>query len=310
VHRFNDFEEMEKESRFITSNNIKAIFYTSPDYPKRLKHIPSAPLMIFQKGRMDLNGTRMIGIVGTRKPTAFAKEFTEQLVSDLATYNCKIISGLAYGIDGCVHRSCVKYGIETAGVLAHGLDRIYPELHRSMAHKMVEKGGALLTENFTGTVPDRENFPKRNRIVSGLVDAIIVIESSTTGGSMITANLAFQYNREVLAVPTSPISDVLGGCNSLIKTNRAHLMESADDVARILNYDLTAALPSAQLHINLDLNPNESRIFEALKARGIQTIDALSENTGLTVSKLAMSLLEMEFRNLVRNLPGKQYQLV
>ena len=226
----------DEELKFIEKNNIDVIFYTDPRYPKRLKQCNDSPLLLYNKGNADLNLQRIISIVGTRNATEYGKHLCRQLVEELQPYNVLVISGLAYGIDICAHKECVKVGVPTVGVLGHGLDKLYPAQNRSTAEKMIENGG-LLTEYPSGTKPDRENFPQRNRIVAGMADATIVVEAGIKGGALITAEIANSYNRDVFAFPGRIGDDYSEGCNFLIRHNKASLLMSAADLAYSLGWE-------------------------------------------------------------------------
>lgn len=309
INSFSNFDELHKEFEFMEKNDVQATFFTDTLYPYRLKQIPDAPILIYHKGCVDLNAKKAIAVIGTRKCSDHSKAYVNTLLDGLLEFNPLIISGLAYGVDAVAHRSALKLGLDTVGVLGHGLDRVYPGQHTSLANRMVEQGG-LLTEFKSHTNPDRENFPKRNRIVAGLSDAVLVVETPEKGGSMITANLAFGYDREVMALPGRAGEASFGGCNSLIKTNRAHLVETADDIATILNWDLERKDKPAQIKMPLNLSSEEQTIFDALKGKGQLHIDLLCQTTQISASKLAIRLLELEFQNVVRSLPGKRYELI
>ena len=217
-------DRAESEIEFINKFKIKPLFYTDPDYPARLLNCEDNPLMLYYKGNADVNSQRVIAIVGTRRATNYGKSRCEEIIDDLKNRNVLVVSGLAYGIDSCAHRSSLEFGMNTIGVLGHGLDRIYPAHNRKLAEKMINQGG-LLTEFFSNTNPDRENFPKRNRIVAGMSDAVLVIESAEKGGALITADIANSYNRDVFAFPGNINSKYSEGCNRLIKSHKAALIE-------------------------------------------------------------------------------------
>src|SRR5690606_1769334 len=228
--------EAEAELAFVEKHHIELLWLDDPNYPRRLKYCEDAPLLLYFKGKGDLNPKRTVSIVGSRNATAYGKLICEQFVHDLRTCQVQIISGLAYGIDIQAHRQALKHDISTIGVLGHGLDRIYPANHRDTALKMLERGG-LLTEFPSGTNPDRQNFPMRNRIIAGLADVTIVIEAAMKGGALITAEIANTYNRDVCAFPGGIDQEYSAGCNYLIKTNRAHLIRNTDDLAYLMNWE-------------------------------------------------------------------------
>ncbi|MCX6274475.1 MAG: DNA-processing protein DprA [Bacteroidetes bacterium] len=304
------FDQAEKEVAFIRKHKITSLFYTDQEYPIRLKNCEDAPPLLFFKGKCDMNAERMVAIVGTRHSTAYGKEITEQLVGDLGKYNAVIVSGLAYGIDIVAHKACVKNNVPTIGVLAHGLDRIYPAEHKPTAEKMVRNGG-VLTEFISKTNPDRENFPSRNRIVAGMVDAVIVVESALKGGALITADIANGYNREVFAVPGRANSTYSQGCNEYIRLNKAALAENAEHIASLMNWNTPEkSKPPKQLNIFRELNPEEKVLIDLLKEKGKIDIDTLMIQSGLPVHKVSSTLLNLEFDGMLKALPGKMFELL
>lgn len=302
------FDRAEAEIRFIEQNEITPLFYTQPGYPARLLNCEDAPLMLYYKGNSDLNANRVVAIVGTRRATNYGRSCCEEIVDSLADKEVLLVSGLAYGIDSCAHRKAVDRSVETVGVLGHGLDRLYPALNRKLAENMLEKGG-LLTEFRSGTKPDRENFPKRNRIVAGMSDAVVVVESDRKGGALITAELANSYNRDVFAVPGKVGDDTSRGCHFLIKTNRAALIESGNDIAYIMGWDNKPVQPKTQKQLFVQLSEPEKMIYEIIKEAGEIGIDQLVIKSKLSASKVAASLLNLEFEGIVQSLPGKLYKV-
>ncbi|EOR94943.1 Rossmann fold nucleotide-binding protein Smf possibly involved in DNA uptake [Arcticibacter svalbardensis MN12-7] len=303
-------DRAEEELLFVKKYKIQTLFYTSPDYPQRLQNCYDAPVLLYYKGNTDLNKSKVISIVGTRNATGYGKELTTQLIEGLQQHDVLVVSGLAYGIDVAAHRACMKYGVPTIGVVGHGLDRIYPSQHRSLAESMLGCGG-LLTEFISQTKPDKENFPKRNRIVAGLSDATIIVEAGLKGGALITAELANSYDRDVMAYP-GRVNDIYSaGCNFLIKSNRAHLVTGIKDVEYLLDW-LPSATPKQvndQLHLPLNLYGDEKVIVEFLKTRVSASLDELQLITNLMQSKLAMVLLNLEMQDIIVVLPGKMYRL-
>jgi DNA processing protein len=301
-------KEAEAELKFITDQQIKTFFYLDDAYPNRLKHCADSPILLYYKGESTFNYSQVLSIVGTRQPSQSAQEICDEIIANLNHTDTLIVSGLAYGIDACAHKSALKYGISTIGVLGHGLDRIYPAVHRKLADSMMHQGG-ILTEFRKGTIPERENFPQRNRIVAGMADATLVVESRERGGSLITANLAFNYNRDVLAIPGRPTDPLSQGCNLLIQRNIAQLVQSADDIKRILNWeqDNKAKAPQKQLFVELD--DNDRKVVDVMKPSEDISIDEISIDCGLSMSKTAAILLNLEFKGLVKTLPGKRYRL-
>ncbi len=306
-------ERAEKEIEFIEKNNLKTLFYTDKSFPYRLKECPDSPIMLYYKGSIGLNEGKFIGVVGTRKATESGREICKNIITDLSAKipNIKIVSGLAYGIDICAHKASIDVGSPTLGVLGHGLDRIYPPIHRSTAAKMLNNGG-LITEFMSGTNPDRQNFVQRNRIIAGMCDTILVVESAKRGGALITAELANDYNRDVFAIPGRVTDEWSAGCNRLIKNHKASLVESADDIIRFMNWEVAEnATETIQTSLFEDLTENEMNIISVLRQHsdGIH-VNELAIILGVPFSKLSSKLLAMEFKGLVRCLPGGMYRVV
>lgn len=303
------FSRAEKEVEFIRKHSIRPLFFLDKEYPVRMRNCDDAPLLLFFKGSCDLNPERSVAIVGTRDATGYGKDVTERLVAELAAYQVMIVSGLAFGIDIYAHRACLKNGIPTVGVMAHGLDRIYPGEHKSTAEKMVRHGG-VLTEFISKTIPDRENFPARNRIVAGMVDAVIVVESALKGGALITADIANSYNREVFAVPGKANEEFSQGCNEYIRLNKAALAENAAHVAELMNWNTGGKTkPKKQLNMFRELNAEEKVLVDLLKEKGKVDIDTLMIHSGLPVHKVSTTLLNLEFEGMLKALPGKVFEL-
>lgn len=310
----NVLKRAEEEVEFITKNKINAYYFTDREYPYRLKECNDAPIMIYSKGNCNLNDGKFIGIVGTRNATEYGKENCKQLIHDLSNTlpNTIIVSGLAYGVDISAHKASLEFGLPTIGVVGHGLDRIYPAVHRSTAVKMVENG-ILLTEYLSRTNPDRQNFVQRNRIIAGICDAIVVIESAARGGALITAEIANDYNRDVFAFPGRVGDEWSAGCNALIKNNKASLIESADDILRFMNWEknMTSKTAAVQTALFLDLSDEEQNIVSLLRqySDGIQ-LNELSIQLEKPISKISSMLLEMEFKGIVKCLPGNVYRII
>lgn len=308
VVNHNVLTRAEKEIKFIQKSNIQPLFYLDKNYPQRLRQCADSPVMLYYKGNADLNNRKVISIVGTRKATEYGKQFCAELIQHLQTHQPLIVSGLAYGIDICAHRESIKNNVATVGVLAHGLDDLYPGQHKSAADKMLEHGG-LLSDYLSGTNPDRENFPKRNRIVAGMCDAVVVVEAGISGGALITAEIANSYSRDVFALP-GRIGDVFSaGCNKLIKINKAALIESYADIAYLLGWQHEEVKAAKQAKLFLDLSEEELLLVNYLKEKGNLPIDELCYATNLSMSKAAGLLLNLEFNGVVKTLPGKVYQL-
>lgn len=301
------FRKAEKELKRMDKHGIRMLYFLERDYPSRLKHCYDAPPLLYCLGNMNLNAARIVSVIGTRKISDYGIQLTEQLVQELVPYDVMIISGLAYGVDICAHRAAVENKIETVGVLAHGLDRIYPSTHTATARKMMNHGGLL--SDFPGdTNPDRENFPQRNRIVAGLSDAVVVVESGVKGGSMITAEYAFNYNRDVFAFPGRVGDPLSAGCNALVRSQKAGLIESADDLAKAMGWEVKKTQSVTQTQLPA-LNENEEKIVDALRGMGNMHIDEISSVADLPVSKISSLLLSLEFSGVVKSLPGKMYRL-
>ncbi|MDB5108975.1 MAG: protecting protein DprA [Mucilaginibacter sp.] len=301
----------EEELKFIEKNAIDVLFYTDSAYPKRLKNCADSPVLLYSKGNADLNNYRVISIVGTRNATDYGKQLCRQLIEELEPYNVLVVSGLALGIDVAAHKECLKVNMPTVGVLGHGLDRIYPSQNRSVADRMLENGG-LLSEYPSGTMPDRENFPQRNRIVAGLADATIVIEASVKGGALITAEIANGYNRDVFAFPGRVGDQFSEGCNFLIRNNKAALLTCVADLAYSLGWEKPDSLApvTQQYLLPIDLSADERAIFEIIQQHKMPlAIDDLTIKANMPMSQLAMNLLNMEMQGYIRSLPGKTYQV-
>jgi DNA processing protein len=299
----------EEELKFIEDNNINPLFYLEKKYPARLKNCIDSPIMLYLKGNVDLNTQKVISVVGTRKATDYGKGICEKIVRDLKAQNVLVVSGLAYGIDTCAHKASLENNLKTVAVLGHGLDRIYPYLNTSLSNKIMDHGG-LLSEFMSKTKPDRENFPKRNRIIAGLADGTLVVEAAKSGGALITANIANSYNRDVFSIP-GRIGDTWSeGCNHLIKTNQAHLVQSAADVSYIMGWQRANEVkPKIQRELFIELTPEEEKITDVLRMEDSMGIDDICLKTEMPTSKVAATLLNLEFQGLVRALPGKVYKL-
>lgn len=302
-------QRAEEEIEFVEKNEITPLFFLDKDYPNRLKHCDDAPVMLYCKGNMNLNNSKILSIVGTRNATYYGQSICEKIIRDLSSQNILITSGLAYGIDIYAHRASLKNNLPTVGVVAHGLDRIYPSVHYSTAQKMLENGG-LITDFLSGTNPDKENFPKRNRIIAGIADAVVVIESAMSGGSLITAEVANGYNRDVFAIPGKCGEEYSSGCNWLIKTNRAMLVESAKDIEQALGWEKKETKKkNVQKELFIELDSNEKIIIDILSAKEKIDIDNLSAETKMPMSKISALLLTLEFKGMVKSLPGKVYAM-
>ena len=303
-------KKAEKELTFIEKHGIEVIFYTDSKYPKRLKNCGDSPVLLYAKGNIDLNPPHIISIVGTRNATDYGRHICKELIEELRQYPVLIVSGLALGIDVAAHKECLRLNMPTVGVLGHGLDRLYPSQNRATADKMLENGG-LLSEYPSGTVPDRENFPQRNRIVAGIADATVVIEAGIKGGALITAEIANSYNRDVFAFPGRLGDDYSEGCNFLIRNNKAALLTCVADLAFSLGWEKTDyTKPVEQFVLPLDLSADERLIFDILQQhKAPLAIDDLTIKTNMPMSMLAMNLLNMEMQGYIRSMPGKTYKV-
>lgn len=308
IKRFNDFSAAEAEIRFIEKYNIEPLFMTSDTYPKRLLNSYDAPVMLYYRGNADLNSSRMISIIGTRSNTEYGKITTEKIVADLQTHHATIVSGLAFGIDAIAHKAALQQQLPTVGVLAHGLQTIYPAQHKSMAKEMMLQGG-ILTEFTSGVQPDKHNFPRRNRIVAAIADATIVVETAVRGGSMITAELANSYNRDVFAVPGRLTDAKSAGCNYLIQNNKAILFTDVKQLAAELGWDIPAVKKQAQRTLFVALSNEEEVIYNLLKDKDALHIDEIYWKSGQSSSTVAAAILNLELQNIVLSLPGKMYKL-
>ncbi len=311
VSQHSALKEAESELRFIEEHSISPLFYLDKDYPKRLRPFNDSPVMLYYKGVANLDHFRTVGIIGTRTPTPQGQALCEELVQEFAPYKPLIISGLAYGVDITAHRKSLDMGLETVGILGHGLSRIYPQQHRKTAIEMMEQGG-LLTEFPSQVGPEKDNFPMRNRIVAALSDVLVVVETAIKGGSMITAQQANDYNKDVFALPGRVKDKFSQGCNFLIKSNLAALAENADDIAKTMRWDIETSKKAGraiQGEFFQELNEREKQIIDLIQKQDEIGVDQLSYQMKIPNSELASLLLDMEFRGIVRALPGKRYML-
>ncbi|MBP6430365.1 MAG: DNA-processing protein DprA [Ferruginibacter sp.] len=310
IKNFTNFSSSEAEIKFIEKYKITPLFITDENYPKRLLNCYDSPALLFYRGNADLNISKIVSIVGTRKSTDYGKLFTENLIEGLQEQNILVVSGLAFGIDTISHKAALKNNLQTVGVLAHGLDRIYPAQNKPLAKDMIEQGG-ILTDFMSNTLPDKQNFPKRNRIVAGMCDALIVIESGIKGGSLITAELANGYNKDVFAVPGKTTDKNSEGCNYVIKQNKASLITCANDLIEFMNWTSTEKKPQKkQRELFIELTADEKTIVDILQHQDGVQIDELYFKSGLSSSAVAQALLMLEMQNVVVSLPGKIYKLV
>ncbi|HET8838732.1 MAG TPA: DNA-processing protein DprA [Flavobacteriaceae bacterium] len=308
LHNSFYLDEAETELKFIEKEGIEVIYFQEKNYPERLKQCIDAPVLLFQKGNIDLQRKKIISIVGARKVTTHGIAFCEKLVEDLAILNPVIVSGFAYGVDITAHKAAIKNGLQTIGCLAHGLNQIYPKVH-SKYRDQVEAHGGFMTDFWSDAKFLPQNFLSRNRIIAGLGQATIVIESAEKGGSLVTADIANSYDREVFAVPGRPSDSQSKGCNDLLKQQKAHVLTSAADLIYMLNWDLEEKKPQQQ-SLFVKLTPAEQKLFDALQKHGKCELDHLAIESGLPTFQVASLLLNLELKNLVRPLPGKQFEVI
>ena len=304
----------EQEYEFIRKNRISCLSFHDEAYPSRLRECEDAPVVLFFKGNADLNSLHILNMVGTRNATDYGTQICASFLRDLKALcsDVLVVSGLAYGIDIHAHREALANELPTVGVLAHGLDRIYPHVHRKTAVDMLEKGG-LLTEFLSGTNPDRHNFISRNRIVAGMCDATIVIESAEKGGSLITAELAEGYHRDCFAFPGRMSDEYSKGCNRLIRDNKASLLLSAEDFVQAMGWNMQTTLSekvSVQRSLFIELSEEEQKIVAILEKLGNLQINSLVVEADIPVNKMTALLFELEMKGVIRVLAGGMYQLL
>lgn len=302
-------KEAEKELDFIQKNHINVHYYKDDEYPSRLKQCIDSPILLFSRGNINLRNKRILSIVGTRQITSHGIAICEQLISELAPLNPVIVSGLAYGTDIIAHKAAIDNHLQTVACLAHGLDQIYPKVHQKYA-AAIENNGGFFTDFSSDATFDRKNFLSRNRIVAGLSEATIVIESAEKGGSLVTADIAHSYDREVFAVPGRPQDKFSKGCNMLIKHQKAQMITCAADVVYFLNWDIETQKENKQTQLFVDLEGDEKLVFEKLSELGKAEMDTLSLACGLPTFKLASILMSLELAGCVRPLPGKQFEII
>ncbi len=304
------FEAAEKELKFIKENDVECFYFMDGNYPEKLKHCIDGPILLFQTGNIDLKKQRIISIVGTRKITTYGVAFCEQLVDQLAVFNPVIVSGFAYGTDITAQKAALKLNLQTIGCLAHGLNQIYPSVHKKYAAD-IERNGGFMTDFWSNSNPDRENFLKRNRIIAGLSEATIVIESAEKGGSLVTADIANSYNRDVFAVPGRITDSQSMGCNNLIKFQKAHVLSNPMDIPYILNWELgEKKKQSIQKQLFVELDEQEKVIYNYLKTNEKQSLDMIAIECQMPIFKVAGILLNMELKGVIRPLPGKLFEVI
>jgi DNA processing protein len=303
------FEKAEQELKFIKNNAVDVSFFLDENYPDRLKHCIDGPVLLFSSGNIDLKNRKIISIVGTRQITSYGIEFCKKLIADLAPLNPIIVSGFAYGVDIVAHQAALEHNLQTIGVVAHGLNQIYPKIHKKYVAKIEENGG-FMTEFWSSSNPEKENFVKRNRIVAGISEATIVIESADKGGSLITANMANDYNRDVFAVPGRTTDKYSQGCNNLIKTQKANVLSVAADLIYILNWDIEKETKPVQKQLFISLDDDEQKVYDYLQKNGKELLDTIALQCDFPIYRISGLLLNMELKGVIRPLPGKLFEAI
>ena len=302
-------ERAKYEIEFAEKHGILIFSYDDNNYPEKLKECNDGPFLLYYKGSPVLNTLKIVSIVGTRKATIYGQDLTRRIVEEFQNQNILVVSGLAYGIDAYAHKFSLAYGIPTVGVLAHGLDKIYPQKNREIAKNMLDNGG-LLSEFMSGTNPDRENFPKRNRIVAGISDATVLVEAAPKGGALITANIANSYGRDVFAAPGRTIDAYSKGCNALIKSNRAALIESGEDVLNAMNWiKLKDNYKTKQMDLFHQFTDDEKRIIEIIQKKGLSSKEQVAISLNTSVKKVSYLLFNLELNGVIKAIPGNRYQI-
>jgi DNA processing protein len=302
------FDAAETELEFIKANNITTQSYMDSEYPERLKQCADGPILLFQRGAINLNNRHIISIVGTRKVTTQGISFCNEFIEALSPLNPIIVSGFAYGVDITAQKAAVKHQLQTIGCLAHGLNQIYPKVHSKYVSQIEDNGG-FITDFWSSDTFDRNNFLKRNRIIAGLSEATIVIESAEKGGSLVTADIANSYDREVFAVPGRPKDTQSVGCNTLIKKQQAHVLTSAADLIYMLNWDINEKSKTVQKSLFVELDDTEKTIYKYLQEQGKEHIDLIALGCNMPSYKIASVLLSMEMKGVIRPLPGKLFEV-
>jgi DNA processing protein len=297
----------DKQHAFNVRNNIRSHFFMEEDYPRRLRQCPDAPIVLFSKGLTDLNQSKVVSVVGTRNQTEYGRKLVGELLETIQSKDLTVISGLAYGVDIHVHETCVENGIFNIGVFGHSLDRIYPYQHRRVAEKMLENGG-WISEFIVGTKPDRMNFPMRNRIIAGMSDAVIVVESKTKGGSIITAELGNDYNRDVFAFPGSVHQEQSEGCNWLIQKQKAHLIQNGADFLTFMNWHLETT--EKQLLLFPELDQSELTVYQVLAEMKEAHIDSIALKCFMSTSQINVLLFQLEMKNIIQAISGNRFKLM
>ena len=311
-HLFDEknIKSAERELDYITKHNIRYSYFLDDDYPVNLQNCIDSPVLLFKDGNINLKNDKIISIVGTRNMSSYGRDFTNKLIEDLKQYNPIIVSGFAYGVDICAHKAAVKNDLQTIAVLAHGFEQIYPKIHKKYIHQVNENGG-FLTEFWSEETPLRENFLRRNRIVAGISQATIIVESAEKGGSLVTADIANSYDKQVFSVPGRTTDIYSKGCNNLIKNNKANVLTSAEDIVKMLNWDIQEKPKKPiQKQLFVELNPNEQIIFDYLQKNGKQVLDIIALDCNIPLFQLSSILLQMELKGITKPLPGKMFEII
>lgn len=304
------FRHAEAEYKFIEQSGIKALYYQEEEYPERLKHCIDGPVILFTSGTIKMHGKKTISIVGTRQMTSYGADFCRKFIEDLAPLDPIIISGFAYGVDIFAHQVAMEQGLQTIGVVAHGLNQVYPKVHKKYVAAMEQNGG-FFTEFWSTSNPDKENFVRRNRIVAGLAEATVIIESADKGGSLITANVANDYNRDVFAVPGRVTDKYSQGCNNLIRSQKANLLTNAADLVYLLNWQLQEKKKQpVQKQLFVTLEPEEQMVYDYLLKHGKELMDIIALECNMPIFRLSSLLLNMELKGVIRPLPGKLFEAI
>ncbi|MFH6603011.1 DNA-processing protein DprA [Maribacter algicola] len=303
-------EAAEGEYRFIQDNRLAYNYFMDEGYPKLLKHCIDSPVLLFKSGNIEFEGRRVISLVGTRNITSYGTYFCERFMEEIAPMDPIIVSGFAYGVDICAQRAAIVQGLQTIGCLAHGLNQIYPKGHSKYLAD-VKKNGGFLTEFWSTSNPDRENFLKRNRIIAGISEATLVIESAQRGGSLVTADIANSYNRDVFAVPGRAGDKFSEGCNNLIKQQKAQMITSAADLIYLLGWEIEKVeTKNIQKQLFVELDNTEQSIYTYLQKEGKQLLDSIAHECRIPVFKVSSTLLNMEMKGVIRPLPGKLFEAI
>lgn len=310
LHDMEHLEAARAEYEYIKNNSVEYMYFMHDDYPRYLKHCIDSPILVFKRGNIDLEEQKIISVVGTRNITSYGMAVCEQFIADIAPLNPIIVSGFAYGVDICAQKAAIKQGLQTIGCLAHGMNQIYPKAHSKYIGG-VEKNGGFLTEFWSTNSPDRENFLKRNRIIAGMSEATVVIESAEKGGSLVTADIANSYSRDVFAVPGRAQDKFSMGCNNLIKQQKAHMLTSAADLVYLLGWEIEEKeTKPIQKQLFIELDDMEKSIYSYLQKDGKQLLDNIALECRLPIFKVSSTLLNMEMKGVIRPLPGKLFEAI